>query len=74
MSERYSEERNTDCLLIKKNVYQKFDYVLIRSIGTKIAQKKLSGTFCNGYPKCGGQDCHLVVGEHGTLYTEPLEN
>lgn len=74
MNEKYSEERTVNCSATGTQVFQKLDYVLFRTMGNLIANKKLAGTFCSGYPKCSKTDCQLVAGKVGTAYSVPLND
>jgi hypothetical protein len=73
MSEKYSHERQVMCAATGKAVNQKIDYAIIRALGNLMGTKKLVGTFCFGYPGCNKNDCQLVVGKKGVVYSEPLE-
>lgn len=74
MSESITFNRTVNCATLNKPVYQELKYIKIQTMGTLMAQKKLVGTFCEGYPKCGTQDCQLLIGKKGKNYSEDIDD
>ncbi|WP_213996167.1 MULTISPECIES: hypothetical protein [Tepidanaerobacter] len=74
MSDKITFSRTVTCSAINESVYQELTYAKIQTLGSLIPGKKLLSTFCTGYPKCEKQDCQLVVGKNGTVYSEPLDD
>ncbi|GAW28557.1 hypothetical protein ULO1_11270 [Carboxydocella sp. ULO1] len=74
VSDTVTFTRNVFCGAVEKNVYQEITFAKIQTIGSLMATKLLSSTFCIGYPKCGKDDCELVKGESGIAYSEPIDD
>ncbi|ORX23376.1 hypothetical protein BVF91_05970 [Thermoanaerobacterium sp. PSU-2] len=74
MSDKITFNRTVSCSAINKDVYQELTYAKFQTIGSLMASKKLISTFCMGYPNCDKQDCQLVVGKAGRVYSKPIED
>lgn len=74
MSDKITFSREVNCTVLGKKVYQELTFLKIQTLGSLMAHKKLAGTFCMGHPKCGTQDCQLLVGKSGKVYSEEIND
>jgi len=73
LDEKITLRRDVDCTILEKKVSQELRFLKIKNLGSLITQNRLVSTFCTGYPECNVQDCQLVVGWSGKIYSKKID-